>query len=67
MHECVPSWGTDDMGQLGNRGQGRRKIRESFTKAAIRVVSKDIQFFPDGAKEKFQDQSRTNQFLSLEF
>lgn len=69
MHDekCVPKLGTDDMGQLGNRGQGRREIRESFTKAAIRVASKDIQFFPDGAKEKFQDQSRTNQFLSLEF
>lgn len=69
MHDekCVPKLGTDDMGQLGNRGQGGREIRESFTKAAIRVASKDIQFFPDGAKEKFQDQSRTNQFLSLEF
>lgn len=65
--KCVPKLGTDDMGQLGNWGQGGREIRESFTKAAIRVASKDIQLLPDGAKAKFQDQSRTNQFLSLEF
>lgn len=53
----APKSGTNDMGELGNRGQDRREIGESFTKAAMRVASIFF-FFPNGVKERHYSMKR---------
>ena len=50
--KCVTKLGTDDMGELRNRGQGGREIGDSFAEVAMRTASKDIQFFPHGVRER---------------
>lgn len=55
--KCAPKLGTNDMRELGNWGHDEREIGESFTKAAMRVVSIFF-FFPNGVRERHYSMKR---------